>query len=219
MIETPSSARRRSTRGTSAWRCPTTPRSCTATCTPSTRPPRPGRRRPRRPGSPPWRATRGLPLGGPPCGDRRIAPRPIPRSRAGVRRRPRRRACAGPAYCGREHHGPVRMILDFYSERTGGGSQPDALCDRPIMRIDARSGPQMIVQRGFLGQWPGRYGRRSTTRNPTRRSRQTRGVSRPRPGRLRLSAAHMPPITRGLRSLGHPLRSAPSRPTFAEADA
>jgi hypothetical protein len=32
------------------------------------------------------------------------------------------------------------MTFDFYSERTGGGSQPDALCDTPITRIDARSG-------------------------------------------------------------------------------
>jgi hypothetical protein len=34
------------------------------------------------------------------------------------------------------------MILYFYSERIGGGSQPDALCGGPIMRIDIRCGPQ-----------------------------------------------------------------------------
>jgi osmotically-inducible protein OsmY len=62
--------------------------------------------------------SRGLPLGGPPPGgpaDR--SPTAGPPGRAGVRRRPRRRACAGPADCGGSHHGPVRMILDFYSDR------------------------------------------------------------------------------------------------------
>jgi osmotically-inducible protein OsmY len=43
--------------GTSGWRYPTTPPSSTATCTRCTRQLRPVRRRPRHPGSPPWRAT------------------------------------------------------------------------------------------------------------------------------------------------------------------
>ena len=64
---TPSSARRRSTRATSASRYPTTPRSCTGTCTPCRRRARPGRPRPPRPGSPRWRATSWSPPSDPPA--------------------------------------------------------------------------------------------------------------------------------------------------------
>ncbi len=90
--------------------------------------------------------SRGLP-GAPPCGDRPPRRSPQPRWRPAPSSEPRMRRTrvtqTGVTTA------PFGLILRLYSERTGGGSQPDAPCHRPITCIDTRSGPRAVASEVF----------------------------------------------------------------------